>query len=147
MERHRVADAMLVTCTDEKNSAPAGRFLSSALFFWMYLPHLRHEIFFSLRRLVLLLPHGVGVGPQGEPGVVVSQHGGKGFDVCAVLAGRGGEGVAEVAEAKAFHAGAFQDALAESDNRIRVVRASGPGERTDWGRRAEPSKNQELIRW
>lgn len=47
----------------------------------------------SLGGLVLLLPRGVGVGAQGEPGIVVPRHGGHGFDVHAVLEGCGGEGV------------------------------------------------------
>ena len=47
----------------------------------------------GLGGLVLLLPCGVGVGAQGEPGVIVPQHGGHRFDVHAVLEGCGGEGV------------------------------------------------------
>lgn len=47
----------------------------------------------SLGGLVLLLLRGVGVGAQGEPGIVVPRHGGHGFDVHAVLEGCGGEGV------------------------------------------------------
>ena len=35
----------------------------------------------------------MGVCPQGEPGVVVPQHGRDGFNVHAVLEGQGGEGV------------------------------------------------------
>ena len=44
---------------------------------------------------------GVGVGAQGEAGVVVAQHGGDGLDVYAVLEGQGGEGVAEIRESRA----------------------------------------------
>ena len=35
---------------------------------------------------------GVGVGPQGEPGVIAAQHSGHSFDVHAVLEDQGGEG-------------------------------------------------------
>lgn len=52
----------------------------------------------SLGGLVLLLLRGVGVGAQGEPGIVVPRHGGHGFDVHAVLEGCGGEGVTEIRE-------------------------------------------------
>ncbi len=45
------------------------------------------------------LAGGVGVGAQGEAGVVVAQHGGDGLDVYAVLEGQGGKGVAEIVEA------------------------------------------------
>lgn len=49
------------------------------------LPYLRHEVARGLGRLVLLLPGGVGIGTEGESGVVMPQHGGDGLDVCAVL--------------------------------------------------------------
>ena len=52
-----------------------------AVCFWLSLSHLCHEVSHGLRRLVLLLAGGVGVGPQGEPCVAVPQHGGDGFDV------------------------------------------------------------------
>lgn len=42
----------------------------------------------------------MGVGVQGEAGGVVSRHAGDGFDVHTVLQGQGGEGVAQVVEAK-----------------------------------------------
>ena len=58
------------------------------------LSHLRHEAPHGLGRLVLFLAGGVGVGPQGEPCVVVPQHGGDRFDVYPVLEGQGGKGVA-----------------------------------------------------
>ena len=75
----------------------------AALLSWGWdLPHLRHEAAHGLCRLVLLLPGGVGVCPQGEPGVVVAQHGGDGFDVHAVLEGQGGEGVPEIVEPEVF---------------------------------------------
>ena len=50
----------------------------------------------GLGGLVLLLPRGVGVGAQGEPGVIVPQHGGHRFDVHAVLEGCSGKGVPEI---------------------------------------------------
>ena len=57
------------------------------------LSHLRHEVAHGHSSLVLLLAGSVGVCPQGEPGVVVPQHGRDGFNVHAVLEGQGGEGV------------------------------------------------------
>ena len=43
--------------------------------------------------LVLLLPGGVSVGAEGEPGIVVPQHGGHRLYVHTVLEGCGGESV------------------------------------------------------
>ena len=65
----------------------------------------------SLGGLVLLLLRGVGVGAQGEPGIVVPRHGGHGFDVHAVLEGCGGEGVTEIMEADMLQSGVLQDLL------------------------------------
>ena len=45
-------------------------------FFLFALHDLLHEVPHGLGGLVLLLPGGVGVGAQGEPGVEVAQHGG-----------------------------------------------------------------------
>lgn len=85
------------------------RFPTSALpcFLRELLPYLGHEIPHCLCCLVLLLPRGVGVGPQGEPGVVVAWHGGYGLDVRAVLESWGGEGMPEIVEPKVLQAGAF----------------------------------------
>lgn len=55
------------------------------------LPYLRHQAPYGLCRIVLFLPCGVGVGPRGEPGVVVSQHGGYRLDVRTVLKRQRGE--------------------------------------------------------
>lgn len=55
--------------------------------------HLAHEITHGLRRLVLHLACGVGVGAQGEARVIVAQHTGDGLDVHAVLQRQGCEGV------------------------------------------------------
>ena len=65
----------------------------------------------SLGGLVLLLLRGVGVGAQGEPGIVVPRHGGLGFYVHAVLEGCGGEGVTEIMEADMLQSGVLQDLL------------------------------------
>ncbi len=48
---------------------------------------LRHEAAHGLRRLVLLLAGGVGVGAECESGIVVAQHTADGFDFHAVLQG------------------------------------------------------------
>ena len=60
--------------------------------FWLLCSHyLLHEAAHRLSGLVLHLAGGVGVGAEGEAGVVVAQHRGDGFDVHAVLEGCGGE--------------------------------------------------------
>lgn len=97
------------------------------------LSHLRHEAAHGLCRLILLLPGGVGVGPQGESGIIVTQHGGDGFDVHAVLKGQGGEGVPEVVESKVLQASVFQDPLVEGSHRVRMVHTSGAGGREEPG--------------
>ena len=51
-----------------------------------------------MRCLILLLAGGVGIGAQGEPCVVVAQHGGHRLDVHAVLEGQGGEGMTEIGD-------------------------------------------------
>ena len=60
--------------------------------------HLAHEITHGLRRLVLHLACGVGVGAQGEARVIVAQHTGDGLDVHAVLECQGGEGMSRIVE-------------------------------------------------
>lgn len=69
------------------------------------------DVAHGLGCLILLLPGGVGVGAQGEPGIVVPRHGGHGFDVHAVLEGCGGEGVTEIMEADMLQSGVLQDLL------------------------------------
>ena len=59
----------------------------------LVLHHLGHEISHGFRRLILHLPGGVGVGSEGESGIVVAQHTGDSLDVHAVLQGQGGEGM------------------------------------------------------
>ena len=59
----------------------------------MPLHDLRHEAAHGLRRLVLHLPGSVGVGAQGEPGVVMAQRVGEGLHIHAVLEGQRGEGM------------------------------------------------------
>lgn len=75
---------------------PDRRFVPPARFFLLFLHDLLHEAAHGGCGLVLLLPGGVGVGAEGESGVVVAQHGGHSLDVHAILQGHGGEGVPEV---------------------------------------------------
>ena len=60
----------------------------------MLLHHLCHETAHGLRRLVLHLPGGVGVGAEREARVVMAQHTGDRLDVHTVLQGQRGEGMA-----------------------------------------------------
>ena len=115
----------------KKRSAPEGKFgfptgallcLDDGL-----LSYLRHEVAHGLRCLILLLAGGVGVCPQGESYVIVSQHGADGFDVYTVLERQGGEGVPEIVEPKVPQPGVFQDALVQRGHRVRVVHTSGAG--------------------
>ena len=69
----------------------------------------------------------MGVGAEGEPGIVVAQHGGDRFDVHAVLEGQGGEGMPEIVEPKVLQPSVLQDALVQVSHRIRVVHVSGAG--------------------
>ena len=55
-----------------------------------------HEAAHGGCSLVLLLPCSVGIGAEGEPSIVVPQHGGHRFYIHAVLKGCGGEGVPQV---------------------------------------------------
>ena len=71
---------------------PPGFFLSA-------LHDLCHEAAHGGCSLVLLLPCSVGVGAEGEPGIIVAQHGGHRLDIHTVLKGCGGEGVPQVVEA------------------------------------------------
>lgn len=52
---------------------------------WALLSDLRYEVPHGLGGLILLLAGGVGVGAEGEPGIVVSQHRGDRLEVHAVL--------------------------------------------------------------
>ena len=71
---------------------PPGFFLSA-------LYDLCHEAAHGGCCLVLLLPCGVGVGAEGEPGIIVAKHGGHRLDIHTVLKGCGSEGVPQVVEA------------------------------------------------
>ena len=68
----------------------------SGVFFFLSLQDLFHKVTHGLGSLVLFLPGGVGVGAEGESGVVVTQHAGYRLDVHAVLQSRGCEGVPQI---------------------------------------------------
>lgn len=67
--------------------------LGRGIFILSALHDLCHEAAHGGCRLVLLLPCSVGVGAEGEPGIIVAQHGGHRLDIHTVLKGCGGEGV------------------------------------------------------
>ena len=91
------------------------------LFSAVVLQDLCHKISHGLRRLILHLPGGVGVGSERESGIVVSQHAADGFYVYAVLKCQSCEGVSEVVEADMFQLGIFQDFFMEFHHGVRVV--------------------------
>ena len=62
-------------------------------FFLSVLHDLLHKAAHGGCCLVLLLPCCVGIGAEGEPGIVVPQHGGHRLYIHTVLKGCGGEGV------------------------------------------------------
>ena len=73
----------------------------SWLFRYVFALHdLCHKISYCLRRSVLLLPGGVGVGAEGEAGVVVSQHTADSFGICPILESQSRERVAKLVEAE-----------------------------------------------
>ena len=67
--------------------------------FFSALHDLCHEVAHRLSGFVLFLPCGVGVSAEGEPGIIVAQHGGHRFYIYAVLKSCGCEGVPQVVEA------------------------------------------------
>ena len=101
-------------------------FLSGA-FFFLPLQGLLQEAAHGGGCLALFLPGGVGVGPQGEPGVEVAQHGGYCFHIHTVLQGRGSESMAEVMESEVLQPGVLENLLVEIHHRVRVVHLSGEG--------------------
>ena len=102
-------------------------FFLSGVFFFLSLSDLLHEAAHGGGRLVLLLTRGVGVGPQGEPGVEVAQHRGYCFHIHTVLQGRGSEGVTEIMKSEVLQPGVLENLLVEIHHRVRVVHLSGEG--------------------
>ena len=72
---------------------PGRKFALPARLFLSVLHDLLHKAAHGGCCLVLLLPCGVGVGAEGESGVIVPKHGGHRLYVYAVLEGCGGEGM------------------------------------------------------
>ena len=108
----KISDPHAETAGKDKR-APDGKICLPVRFLRLLkrLYNLSQDAAHSLGGLVLLLPRGVGVGAQGEPGIVVPRHGGHGFDVHAVLEGCGGEGVTEIMEPDMLQSGVLQDLL------------------------------------
>lgn len=79
---------------DRKKGFPSGAF------FFLLLQDLLQKAAHSGGCLVLFLASGVGVGPQGESGVEVTQHGGHCFYVYTVLQSGGGKGMPKLVEAE-----------------------------------------------
>ena len=85
------------------------------------LHHLFHEAAHLLRRLILHLSGSVGVGAQGEPCIVVSQHRGDCLHIHPVLQSYGSEGVPEIMEPDVFQPRVPQDLLMEFGDGVRVI--------------------------
>jgi len=81
-----------------------------------------HDLFYEaargLRRLVLLLSCGVGVGSERESGIVVPQHGRYRFHVPAILERHRSEGVAQVVEVDAGKSHILQNLFVEIHHRV-----------------------------
>lgn len=88
---------------------------------------LRHKAPHHVRRLLLLVGGGVGVGPQGEARVEVAQHLAHCLDVYAVLEHQRGRGMPHVVKTDVLQARALQDILMEPVDGVRVVHPSGHG--------------------
>ena len=69
----------------------------------------------------------MGVGAQGEAGVIVPQHTGDRLDVHTVLQGQCGEGMAQIVKADMFQSGILEDLLMEFRHRVRVVHLASGG--------------------
>lgn len=91
------------------------------------LHHLFHEAAHLLRCLFLHLPGGVGIGAQGEPCIVVSQHRGDCLHIHPVLQSYGSEGVPEIMEPDVFQPRVLQNLLVELGDGVWVIHLSCPG--------------------
>ena len=78
-------------CADRFKEYRRGGFAPSPIFlmFFFCSHHLCHEAAHFLRGLLLHLPCDVGVGAERKAGVVVSEHGGHGFQVHTILERQG----------------------------------------------------------
>ena len=88
------------------------------------LHHFRHKVSHLLRCLFLHLPCGVGVGSQGEPCIVVSQHTGYCLHIHPILQSQGSEGVPEVMEPDVFQPRVLENFHVELGDGIRMVHFS-----------------------
>ena len=117
-----------VTHTRERNNGEksAGQEIYvSCPFFLLLLYDLFHEGTHGLGRLILLLLCSVGIGAEGESGIIVAQHTGYGLYIHAVLQGRGSEGMSQIMEPDVRESGVFQNFLMEVYHGVRVVHLSG----------------------
>ena len=91
-------------CPERDRECQTGSFAFLSGFFITFsvLHDLCHKISHGLRRPILLLPGGVGVGTQGEARVVVPQHAADRFHIYAVLEGQGRECVPALRLSKSF---------------------------------------------
>lgn len=85
-----------IESTDRRFGPPAGH----SSFIFRALHDLGHEASHGFRRLILHLAGSVGVGTQGEPCIVVTQHTGDSLDVHTVLQSQGCESMPKLMQAE-----------------------------------------------
>ena len=94
---------------------------------WSGLHYLCHEAAHLRCGIILHLSGGVGIGSEGESGIVVAQHGGHSFDIHTVLECQGGEGVAEIMKSYVWQISILQYLLVDVYHTVRVIHFSCDG--------------------
>lgn len=94
---------------------------------WSGLHYLCHEAAHLRWGIILHLSGGVGIGSEGESGIVVAQHGGHRFDIHTVLESQGCEGMAEVMESDVWQISILQYLLVDVYHTVRVIHFSCGG--------------------
>lgn len=92
--------------------------------FFTLLHDLAHEVSHGFSCLFLHLSGGVGIGSEGESGIVVAQHGGHRFDIHTVLESQGCEGMAEVMESDVWQISILQYLFVDVYHTVRVIHFS-----------------------
>ncbi len=83
----------------------------------------------GVRRVLLHLCRGVGVGVQCETRRIVAQRAGERFRIYSAFQRQRGEGVAQVMESDVLRADGFQNFIMRPAKSVRVIHGSGLGRR------------------